>query len=608
MRIHTLLCLFLLIVYAQTTRAQAANEYEISFENAVHHEAAVRATFTNLKDEVLEVRMSRSSPGRYALHEFAKNVYNVSAVDSRGKALSISRPNPYQWNISGHDGTVTFSYTLFGDRGDGTYLQIDETHAHLNMPATFAFARHLEYRPVKVTFKVRDDLKWKVATQLKHISGNVYTAPHLQYFMDSPTELSNFTLREFDEESNGKRYKIRVALHHTGTEAAAGKYTEGVKKIVRQEKAAMGELPNYDLGTYTFIACYMPQSSGDGMEHRNSTYLCGNLSLDTEEGLADAFGTVSHELFHCWNVERIRPDALEPFNFEEANMSGELWFAEGFTNYYTSLFLCRAGLITPKQYAEDLSRSLNGVINSPGKTFFSPVGMSNYAPFADAATAIDPRNTGNMYISYYIYGQVIGLALDLSLRNLNSTASLDEYMRLVWSKYGKTELPYNLHDLQATLAEYTSTEFANQFFENYILKSGMPDFEGLLHSMGIALEKALPGKPYLGAMLKKTTDGIAISAYTRIGTPAYKAGLESGDIITALEGKAVTDPDALTAALDACKPGQEVIITYKRFNQERMTGVVLEENPTLRTRLYEDAGFKIEGDKSKRRASWLSAK
>jgi predicted metalloprotease with PDZ domain len=607
MRIHVL-CLLLLTLCSQKAIAQAANEYEISFENAVHHEASVKATFTNLKDEVVEVRMSRSSPGRYALHEFAKNVYNVSAVDSRGKTLSISRPNPYQWNISGHDGTVTFSYTLFGDRGDGTYLQIDETHAHLNMPATFAFARHLEYRPVKITFKVREDLKWKVATQLKPISGNIYTAPNLQYFMDSPTELSNFTLREFDEESNGKRYKIRVALHHMGTEAAAGKYNESVKKIVRQEKAAMGELPNYDFGTYTFIACYMPQSSGDGMEHRNSTYVCGNFSLDTEEEMANALGTVSHEFFHSWNVERIRPDALEPFNFEEANMSGELWFAEGFTNYYTSLFLCRAGLITQKQYVEDLSRALNGVVNSPGRLFFSPVGMSNYAPFADAATAIDPRNSGNTYISYYIYGQVLGLALDLSLRNLNSTASLDEYMRLVWSKYGKTELPYNLHDLQATLAEYTSADFANQFFESYILKSGMPDFEGLLHTMGVVLEKASPGKGYLGATLKKANDGVAIANYTRIGTAAYKAGLESGDVITSLEGKAITEPDAFTAALELYKPGQEVMMAYKRLNQERMVKVVLEENPTLRTRMYEDAGFKVEGDKSKRRSTWLSAK
>ncbi|HPI79635.1 MAG TPA: M61 family peptidase, partial [Cyclobacteriaceae bacterium] len=106
---------------------QSTNEYSISFDNAVHHEANVVLTFNDVKNDVLEVRMARSSPGRYALHEFSKNIYNVKAQDSQGKLLPISRPNPYQWNVAGHDGTVKFSYTLFGDRGDGTYSQIDET-------------------------------------------------------------------------------------------------------------------------------------------------------------------------------------------------------------------------------------------------------------------------------------------------------------------------------------------------------------------------------------------------------------------------------------------------------------------------------------------------
>jgi len=186
---------------------------------------------------------------------------------------------------------VVFTYTLFGDRGDGTYLQVDESHAHLNMPATFVFARGLDFRPVKVNFKVREDLKWKVATQLKPLGGTLYYAPHLQYFMDSPTEISNFTLREFEEESNGKKYTIRVALHHHGTEAAANDYFEGVKKIVKQEKAVMGGLPDYDFGTYTFLSCYVPQASGDGMEHRNSTYVVGSFPLEGE-GIKWALSTV----------------------------------------------------------------------------------------------------------------------------------------------------------------------------------------------------------------------------------------------------------------------------------------------------------------------------
>jgi predicted metalloprotease with PDZ domain len=369
----------------------------------------------------------------------------------------------------------------------------------------------------------------------------------------------------------------------------------------------MGELPNYDYGTYTFLACYMPQASGDGMEHRNSTYCVGNFALD-EEKIEWAYGTVSHEFFHCWNVERIRPDALEPFNFEEANMSGELWFAEGFTNYYTDLVLCRAGLMSQKDYVNDLNWAINGVVNSPARQFFSPIEMSYYAPFSDAASSIDPKNTGNTFISYYTYGQAIGLALDLSLRNMDTNKSLDEYMRLVWSKFGKTEVPYSVHDLQAVLTEYTSAAFANTFFEKYILKSELPDYEKLLAGMGVTLERVNAGKAYLGANLKKTDQGIVISSYTKIGTPAYKGGLESGDIIVAIDEKTFPDVDALNAYISNCKPGQEVLVRFKRNDAERGTKFSLEENPALKTQLYEDAGFKVEAEKTKRRTSWLSGK
>ncbi len=121
--------------------AQEPVRYELGFPNAAHHEAEVRATFSGVRGPVLEVVMSRSSPGRYALHEFAKNIYNVRATDGAGKRLQVTRPNPYQWDVETSGGTVVIDYTLFGDRADGTYDAIDSSHAHLNPPATFAWAR-----------------------------------------------------------------------------------------------------------------------------------------------------------------------------------------------------------------------------------------------------------------------------------------------------------------------------------------------------------------------------------------------------------------------------------------------------------------------------------
>jgi len=457
----TTLCL----VASLLTNSQTHNIYNISFENAVHHEAQVSIEFTNLENKVLELRMSRTSPGRYALHEFAKNVYALKAVDSKGNELVVTRPSPYQWNVANHDGKVTVSYILYANRGGGTYAQVDETHAHLNIPATFMYAPAYDKRPIKVTFNVRNDLGWKVATQLKKVEKNTYFAPDLHYFMDSPTEISNHDVRSFKVLDKGKEQTVKFVLHHQGTEEELDRYFEGVKKVVLQQKAVYGELPDFDFGEYTFLACYIPNASGDGMEHRNSTILTSTRSL-ASGGMQRNMGTVSHEFFHAWNVERIRPKSLEPFDYTETNMSGELWFAEGFTSYYTNLILCRAGLLSQKDYIKGLARGLNYVWNSPARAYFNPIEMSYQAPFVDAARSVDPVNRENTFISYYTYGSVLGLALDLSLRNLEGDKNLDDFMKRVWKKYGKPEIPYTVRDLQDALSTYAGADFGANFFKN----------------------------------------------------------------------------------------------------------------------------------------------
>ena len=303
------LILFLLsFSIIQILQAQPASTYTISFKNAVHHEAEVNVTFTGLQAETAQFRMSRSSPGRYAIHEFAKNVYNVKVTDGMGKVLEATRPDPYSWTVNGHDGTLNVSYTLFANHGDGTYSQVDETHAHLNMPATFMYAPELADEPFEVNFNIREDLDWKVATQLKNEGQNTYSAPDLQYFMDSPTEISNHSIRSFDV----KGQEIKFVLHHEGSDEDFDKLFEKVKKVVLEQEVIYGELPEFDYGEYLFLACYMPQVDGDGMEHRNSTILTSTRPLGLP-GFDRHLGTITHEFFHAWNVERFRPASLEPF-------------------------------------------------------------------------------------------------------------------------------------------------------------------------------------------------------------------------------------------------------------------------------------------------------
>ena len=178
MRLQFIKILVVSLCVTATSFSQSYIKYDISFDNAAQHEAAIKVSFTNVTQGTFSFRMSRSSPGRYAIHEFAKNVYSVKATNSKGKELKITRPNPYQWDVAEHDGTVNVSYTLFANRGGGTYAQVDETHAHLNIPATFMFAPSMAETPIQVTFNPRKD--WKIATQLKQLFNNTYYAPNLQ--------------------------------------------------------------------------------------------------------------------------------------------------------------------------------------------------------------------------------------------------------------------------------------------------------------------------------------------------------------------------------------------------------------------------------------------
>ncbi len=585
--------ILILFLFVGLNLTAQTNTYEISFDNAGHHEAVIKAHFPQVKSRELVVRMSRSSPGRYALHEFAKNVYGFKATNSKGEELDFTRTDPYSWKVQNTDGEINVEYILFGNRGDGTYSQIDETHAHLNIPATFMYAEDLKDRPIEVNFNVREDLNWKVATQLKKISDTKFSAPDLYYFMDSPTEISDWSEREFDV--NGQ--KIKFVLHHNGTEEELDQYFEQVKKIVLQEKEVYGELPDYDYGEYTFLACYLINASGDGMEHRNSTILTSTRSLE-DGGMSGNIGTVAHEFFHCWNVERIRPEGLEPFNFSKTNMSDCLWFAEGFTSYYDGLIRARAGLTEDSKYIEGLAGTFNYVWNSPAHEYFNPIEMSNQAPFVDAATSVDPVNRENMFISYYSYGSILGLALDLSLREKD--LNLDDFMKKMWNKYGKTEVAYDVKDIQKTLSDYAGNDFADNFFSKYIYESEMPNYKELLSSVGVKLEQK-NDEPYIGARLTAKDSSMYISGNTMKGSPAYEAGLDKGDEIISVNGKKITSEEELQEMMTN---NQNLKITFRRYGQEKTTEVKPGKNPEYSISIDEDA----KKEAVKKREAWLAKK
>jgi len=575
---------------ASAVRFDAASptRYRLSFPEPQHRWMQVEAVFPDLGAGPLELRMSRSSPGRYSLHDFAKNVYDVHAADESGRELPTTRPDPYGWTVPEHGSAVTVKYKVFGDRIDGTYLAVDETHAHVNMPAAIMWARGLDDRPIALTFEQPAGMRWQVATQLHPAAPAAadrfeFTAPNLQYLMDSPAEFGPIAMRQFTVGAS----TFRFALHHTGSDAELDGYVKDVEKIVREERAIYGEYPSYEPGYYTFLADYLPYAGGDGMEHRNSTVITSSASIAAAR--TRLLDTVAHEFFHCWNVERIRPRGLEPFDFDRADLSGELWLAEGFTQYYGPLVLQRAKLVDLSETARTLT-GLVEAVSAPGHLVRSAEEMSRMAPFIDGGRSVDPTNWPITVISYYPFGGAIALALDLTLRDRSEgRITLDDFMQAMWRKYGKpggaregyVDRPYSIADAEATLAEVSADRaFAHDFFARYIQGHDVADYPRLLSRAGFEVRKRNPGRAWLGDLRLETRSGARVAALVAPTWPIYASGLEQDDELQQIDGTRVAGSSDVAAVLQRHKPGDTVAIVYvNRAGAAKTAKVTLAEDP-----------------------------
>jgi predicted metalloprotease with PDZ domain len=282
-------------------------------------------------------------------------------------------------------------------------------------------------------------------------------------------------------------------------------------------------------------------------------------------------------------------------------MSGSLWFAEGFTSYYTNLILCRAQIISPEEYVESLNKNFNYVWNSPARAYFNPIEMSYQAPFVDAATSIDEVNRENTFISYYSYGSVLGLALDLSLREKRQT--LDDFMKLMWLTYGQAEISYTLQNLQKTLGTFAGETFASHFFNNYIFKSEMPDYQKLFDSVGLSIIQKKT-KPYFGAALKDVEKRLVISGNPHKNSPAYHALLSNGDELKSIDTTILSNLDDWNAIVKNKRPGDTVEISYIRNGIENKTSLIFSEDQTYSISMDTNANkAAIE-----RRQTWLKSR
>ncbi len=600
--------LFFGVFVCGNSLAQDSLRYTVTFPNAEHHECEISLLLLDFPRQPIHIVMSNSSPGRYANHFFAKNVYGLAAYSVEDKPLTIQRIEPNEWVVEPIKGYLKLNYTLFANYPDGTYSGVDRQFAHFNMPSAFLWIRGMEDKPIKIDFEYHPNKKWQVATQLKQLSENTYFAPDLDYFLDSPTILANYDSREFSIKDGNREKTIKVIFNPDTDDVSEDLFVGMTQKVVEEQRAIFGELPDFDFGEFSFLCSYSPAYRGDGMEHRNSTMVTSSHTLPGSE--IDRMGTISHEFFHCWNVERLRPQSIEPFDFTKPNVCPELWFAEGFTNYFGPLTLFRAGVYDTTRFLNSLSGMLNYVLNSPGTGKFSPVEMSEMAPFTDASSFIDQSNFHNIFTSYYNYGAMIGLALDLELRTQFEDITLDKYMNLLWKIYGKKETPYTNSDLEKALAQLTGDEvFATSFFDKHIYGTDIPKFDALLQKAGFGFKIMDTAKSDLfNARFEIVDDKLIYQSTPLEKTTFYVAGLNRGDEIISMNNRTFETVEELNEYFGNLSIGNAIKIRFKHFGEEIETITVVKP---LRIYLIVDLskkGIQLTKEQLELQKDWLNSK
>jgi predicted metalloprotease with PDZ domain len=557
----------------------------------------------------LDFVMPAWAPGRYAIYDFAKNVQEFSALGADGLPLPWINLDKQTWRVDARaaGGTVKVSYRVFAQDLSGSFSQVDNTHANLNGPSIFMYVDG--HKPDPLTLKIEAPAQWKVISGFStSTTDQTFRAPNYDALADTPLEISpECALDQFQEQ--GKN--ILVAVHtRSEDDNDHSQLLEGVKKLVHAEMAAM---PPPDFPHYVFIFHFDPEVSlGDGMEHMNSTEIMVRGTV--REGSNEALETAAHEFFHTWNVKRLRPAALGPFDYTRENYSRSLWFAEGVTTYFGYLFLLRSGLWAREQFLDHLASEVHDLENEPGRKLMSAESSSFHAWFYDRSPQMQETNLANSSISYYNKGALLGLLLDLETRSrTQGRKSLLDAMHLMYHKFYEAPATsyyapgrgYEEADILAALNEVTGSDFAS-FFERYVRGTEALPYDSTLRLAGFELraEADYDAARSLGVLVQPDNLGTRIFAVVP-GGAADRAGLSRDDLLIDVDDQSLATED-LSVRLKPYPVGAKVPVTVQRHGRRETVTVTLD--PPARNQYLIIPLQSATPEQTAIRDGWLGAK
>jgi predicted metalloprotease with PDZ domain len=565
------IALVLLLSLGMTAESQVKIGFEVSFTEPQAHYADVEMNISGIKKDYIDVKMPVWAPGSYLVREFAKNVEAFSATAS-GKPAKFEKVRKNIWRVSSAGGPVKIKYRVYANEVSVRTAFIDDSHAFLSSTGIFMYPEG--YLKSPSTVKIVPYKGWStVSTSLEPVAGQqfTYTAPDFDILFDSPLEVGNQDVFEF----------TAAGVKHEVAMFGGGNYDKerlkvDMAKVVEQATAIYGENPNKH---YTFIV-HNFERGGGGLEHLSSTVLGASRNqYASEAGYNGFLELVAHEYHHLWNVKRLRPVALGPFDYDNENYTTNLWIAEGFTAYYENKFMLRAGFVTPEEFTAKLATAVATVENTPG-TRAQSAAMSSYDAWIKYYRPNE--NSNNTGVSYYSKGEVIGLMMDLEIVNATKgTKSLDDVMKAMYLQCKTLKRGYTDAEFKAMVEKISGKSFTD-FWAKYVNGTGPADYKTYFGYAGINVKNANEGVsvPYLGVASRKTEGKLYITAISR-NSAAWVDGLNVNDELISLNDVPVQAPLDRMHELTSRKVGDVLKVTVVRDGITNNINVTLKANPNI---------------------------
>lgn len=507
--------------------------YQVSMPQPTSHLFEVTLTIDHWQESQLNLKMPVWTPGSYLVREYSRNLQDFTAQDSQNKArLIFEKVSKNHWQVETENSTsIIIFYRVYAHELSVRTNHLDDSHGYFNGAALFLYIPGLESLS-SVLEVIPPQTDWKVTTTLESLEGkpNTFLVPDFDTLVDSPVEVGTHQYYKFQV----RKKNHQLAIWGSGN-INAEKVIRDMEKIIEVEADLYGGLP-YD--NYSFLL-HLSNNGFGGLEHKNSCTLnYSRFGFRDSEKYNRFMQLVAHEFFHLWNIKRIRPKALEKFDYEQENYTPSLWFSEGTTSYYDLLIPLRAGLYNSKVFLANLGKEITRFLLTSGREV-QPLAESSF----DAWIKLYRRdaNSDNSQMSYYLKGELVSLLLDLLIRDrTENQRSLDDVMRQMWEKFGKNEIGFSENQLQEVIQSVANRDLTN-FFQDCLHTTKELPFNDYLEPFGLRLQAVQENNaiPHTGLKVQ-SENGKEMIKFVAANSPAQVAGISPDDELLALNGIRVT--------------------------------------------------------------------